>query len=97
VVKNEVKVADTLLSQYLGLYKFDGVDQTVKVYGQNGKMWFHDSSSPVPWLMHFTSDKDFFFTEILNNNHQFTRDTSGNVDGFEIQTREGNFNVKKAE
>jgi len=71
------------------------VDQTVKVYWQNGKLWFHDSSSPVPWLMHFTSDKDFFFTEVLFNNHQFKRNALGNIDGFLIQTKEGAFKVKK--
>jgi hypothetical protein len=62
VIKKEVTVQDSIYKQYIGIYKFDGVDQTVKVYQQNGKLWFHDSSSPVPWLMHFTSDKDFFFS-----------------------------------
>lgn len=95
VVKKEVTIQDSLFKQYTGIYKFDGVDQTVKVYHQNGKLWFHDSSSPVPWLMHFTSDKDFFFREIMFNNHVFARDSTGKVDGFIIQTSDGGFKVKK--
>ena len=95
VIKKEITVQDSIYKQYTGIYKFDGVDQTVKVYQQNGKLWFHDSSSPVPWLMHFTSDKDFFFHEIVFNNHVFARDSTGEVDGFIIQTSEGEFKVKK--
>jgi CubicO group peptidase (beta-lactamase class C family) len=95
VVKTEVKIQDNVFNQYTGVYKFDGVDQTVKVYQQNGKPWFHDSSSPVPWLMHFTSDKDFFFHEIMFNNHVFSRDSAGNVDGFIIQANDGEFKVRK--
>jgi CubicO group peptidase (beta-lactamase class C family) len=95
VLKREVTIQDSLFNQYTGVYKFDGVDQTVKIYHQNGKLWFHDSSSPVPWLMHFTSDKDFFFPEIMFNNHVFARDSTGKVDGFIIQTSEGEFKVKK--
>jgi CubicO group peptidase (beta-lactamase class C family) len=95
VMKTEVNIPDSVFKQYAGVYKFDGVNQTVTVYRQNGKSYFHDSSSPVPWLMHFSSDKDFFFHEIMFNNHVFVRNSTGEVDGFNIQTRDGEFKVKK--
>jgi CubicO group peptidase (beta-lactamase class C family) len=59
VEKKEVLVAPDLRKQYVGVYKFDGVDQTVTIYEKGGRMWFHDSSSPVPWLMHFCTTGDF--------------------------------------
>ena len=96
VVKREVKVADSVLNQYPGRYRFnDQSDQHVDIFWKNGKLWFHDSSSLQPWLMHFTNDTDFFFNEVLFNIHSFTRDKNGKVDGFMIKASDGEFKVKK--
>ena len=96
VVKHEVKVADSLLKTYTGRYKFnDGNDQHVDIYLKGGKLWFHDSSSPTPWLVHFSSDTDFFFYEVLFNTHSFTKNASGKIDGFMIKASDGEFKVKK--
>jgi len=98
VMKREVKVADSVLKTYVGRYKFsDGNEQHVDIYLKNGKLWFHDSSSPVPWLMHFSSDTDFFFYEVLFNIHSFTKNAGGKIDGFMIKASDGEFKVKKVE
>ncbi len=98
VVKKEVKVPDSILNTYCGKYKFnDKSEQSVTVYWKNGQLWFHDSSSPLPWLMHFTSNTDFFFHEITFNTHSFTKDANGKVDGFMIKANDGNFKVKRVE
>jgi len=96
VVKHEVRVADILLKTYTGRYKFsDGNDQHVDIYLKDGKLWFHDSSSPTPWLVHFSSNTDFFFYEVLFNTHSFTKNASGKIDGFMIKASDGEFKVKK--
>ncbi|HZY36115.1 MAG TPA: serine hydrolase domain-containing protein [Mucilaginibacter sp.] len=97
-IKKEVKVADSVLKTYPGKYKFgEGSDQHVDIYLKNGKLWFHDSSSPLPWLMHFVNDTDFFMNEIIFNTHSFTRDKNGKIDGFMIKANDGEFKVKKVE
>jgi hypothetical protein len=96
VVKKEAVVPDSVLKTYCGKYKFrDDLDQTVTVFFKNGHLWFHDSSSPVPWLMHFTNHTDFFFHEVMFNIHSFTKDANGKVDGFMIKASDGSFKVKK--
>ncbi|SHM09937.1 serine hydrolase domain-containing protein [Mucilaginibacter sp. OK098] len=96
VVKKEVIVPDGVLNTYCGKYKFrDDSDQSVTVFWRNGKLWFHDSSSPTPWLMHFSSNTDFFFNEIMFNIHSFMKDTHGNIDSFMIKAQDGSFKVKK--
>jgi len=98
VVKQEVKVADRVLKTYVGRYKFsDSNDQHVDIYLKNGKLWFHDSSSPTPWLMHFVNDTDFFFYEIVFNTHSFTKNAGGKIDGFMIKANDGEFKVKKVD
>jgi CubicO group peptidase (beta-lactamase class C family) len=96
VVKQEINVPDSILNKYIGRYLFrDGFDQHVDIYKQDGKVWFHDSSSPIPWLMHFTSNLDFFFNEVFLNTHSFIKNTNGQVDGFIIKAADGEFKVRK--
>ena len=96
VVKREVKVADSLLDQYVGRYKFnDQSDQHVDIFWKNGKLWFHDSSSPTAWFMHFENNTDFFLNEVIFNTHSFTRDKNRKIDGFMIKARDGEFKVKR--
>jgi len=98
VIKKEIIVPDSTLKKYCGKYKFrDDLDQNVTIFLKDGKLWFHDSSSPVAWLMHFTSKTDFFFHEVLFNTHSFTKNTNGKVDGFMIKASDGSFKVKKVE
>ena len=98
VVKTEVKVPDSLANAYCGKYRFnENSDQTVTIFKKNDKLWFHDSSSPVPWLMHFSNYKDFFFYEIVFNMHSFTMNKSGKIDGFMIKAPDGSFKVKRIE
>jgi CubicO group peptidase (beta-lactamase class C family) len=97
-VKREVRVADSVLKKYTGRYKFnEGNDQHVDIYLKNGRLWFHDSSSPTPWLVHFVNDTDFFFYEVLFNTHSFTKNSSGKIDGFMIKASDGEFKVKRVE
>ena len=80
--------------RYPGTYQFpDGHD--VKIYKENGGFFMKDSNSPVPWQMHFTDDKSFYCEEVFPNNHVFTSDSSGNIDGFVIQFGRGEVKIKK--
>jgi CubicO group peptidase (beta-lactamase class C family) len=98
ILKTEVAVPHTVLNDYVGKYRFrDDGDQYVNIYWKDGKLWFHDTGSPIPWLMHFTTNKDCFFNEVFQNNHEFTRDANGKVDGFIIHASDGSFKVKKVE
>jgi CubicO group peptidase (beta-lactamase class C family) len=96
VTKIEESVPRQVLNDYVGRYRFrDDADQFVDVYWQDSQLWFHDTGSPVPWRMHFTSEKNFFFYEVYQNDHEFTRNAKGKVDGFIIHAADGSFKVKK--
>ncbi len=95
-IKKEIIVSESILKTYCGKYKFNGTPEpTVTVFWKDSKLWFRDSGSPLPWLMHFTNNTDFFFHEVTFNTHSFTKGADGNVDGFTIKTHDGNFNAKK--
>ncbi|WP_295798134.1 serine hydrolase domain-containing protein [Mucilaginibacter sp.] len=96
VLKKEINVPDSITNKYCGKYKFrDDSEQSVTIFKKNGKLWFHDSSSPSPWLMHFSSNTDFFFYEVVFNIHSFTSNPKGIIDGFMIKAPDGSFKVKK--
>jgi len=95
VVKQEVKIPDSLMKKYAGRYKFrEDQDQHVDIYLKNGKLWFN-SGAPVAWQIHFTDIENFFFNEAANVGQSFTKDADGNVDGFMVKTPGGEFKAKR--
>jgi CubicO group peptidase (beta-lactamase class C family) len=87
-------VPEKVTGRYLGTYQFpDGHD--VKVYKENATFFLKDANSPVPWQMHFTDEKSFYCEEVFPNNHVFTLDSSGTVDGFVIQFGRGEMKIKR--
>jgi hypothetical protein len=87
-------VPEKVTKSYLGTYQFpDGHE--VKIYKENANFFMKDSNSPVPWQMHFTDEKSFYCEEVFPNNHVFTSDSSGKVDGFVIQFGRGEVKIKR--
>jgi hypothetical protein len=89
-------VPEKVTDRYLGTYQFpDG--HNVKIYKENAAVFLKDSNSPVPWQMHFTHERSFYCEEVFPNNHVFTSDSSGKVDGFVIQFGRGELKIKKVD
>jgi CubicO group peptidase (beta-lactamase class C family) len=87
-------VPEKAVDRYLGTYQFpDGHE--VRIYKENANFFLKDANSPVPWQMHFTDEKSFYCEEVFPNNHVFTSDSSGKVDGFVIQFGGGALKIKR--
>lgn len=92
-----VKISEVTMNSYVGTYQFPGDASAPKVtiYKENGNLFLKDSRSAVPWQMYFTNEKNFYCQEVFPNNHLFTADNSGKVDGFVIQADGGELKVNR--
>jgi CubicO group peptidase (beta-lactamase class C family) len=89
-----VVVSEKVTDRYLGTYQFpDGHE--VKIYKENLNFFLKDANSQAPWQMHFTDERSFYCEEVFPNNHVFTSDSSGKVDGFVIQFGRGEMKIKR--
>jgi CubicO group peptidase (beta-lactamase class C family) len=89
-----VVIPEKVTNRYPGTYQFpDGHE--VKIYRESANFFMKDSNSTVPWQMHFTDERNFYCEEVFPNNHVFTSDSSGKVDGFVIQFGRGEVKIKK--
>jgi hypothetical protein len=87
-------VPEKVANLYPGTYQFpDGHD--VKIYKENANFYMKDANSPVPWQMHFTNERNFYCEEVFPNNHVFSLDSFGKVDGFVIQFGRGEMKIKR--
>jgi len=82
----EITVPENIMNNYTGLYKFklDG-PSTTEIYKKDGKLFLHDTHSPIPWQMHFTTNTDFYCNPVFPNNHHFATDSTGKVTAFIVQ------------
>ena len=85
-IVKEVSLTAGVFENYTGKYKFK-LDQPsfIRIFEKDGKYFMLDSRGQKPWRMHFTSNTDFYCPEVFPNNHVFTKDASGKVDGFMIK------------
>ena len=77
VLKKEIKVSETILQKYPGVYLFEGIIAEITKNEDSFYYWSDEINSK----MHFTSDKDFFNVEFPTEK-TFVYDASGNVTGF---------------
>lgn len=93
----DTAISDHKMGQYVGQYGFpeDGPPAKIEIYKKDGKLYFKDSRMSDAWQMHFTSPDQFICYEVFPNKHVFTKDTSGKVDGFEIQIEDMRVMVRK--
>lgn len=91
---NPPAIPEKVKDLYPGRYQFpDGRD--VNIYTEKANFYMKDANSPVPWQMHFTDEKNFYCEEVFPNNHVFTFDSFGKVDGFVIQFGRGEMKIKR--
>jgi CubicO group peptidase (beta-lactamase class C family) len=97
-ITNEIALPESAFRNYTGVYKFK-LDEpsTIRVFKRDGKYYMQDSRSSKAWQMHFTSTTDFFCYEVFPNNHTFTKNSSGKVDGFLIKAPTYESRIKKIE
>ncbi|NIJ55222.1 serine hydrolase domain-containing protein [Dyadobacter arcticus] len=93
----DISVSAQEMGKYVGMYGFaeGGSPTKLEIYNKDGKLYLKDSRMPDAWQMHFTSSGQFICYEVFPNNHVFTKDTSGKVDGFEIQIEDMRALVRK--
>jgi hypothetical protein len=87
-------IPERVTNSYLGTYQFpDGHE--VKIYQENSNLFLKDAGSIVPWQMHFTDQNSFYCEEVFPNNHVFTLDDSGKVNGFILKFGRGEMKIKR--
>jgi hypothetical protein len=90
VIKNVIKVPDTILNTYVGKYGLGG--GTIATIKRGDKGLIVNAFGNMDWNIYFTSDTDFFVKE-YRAELRFVMDHSGRVSGF---TANGNL-AKKIE
>jgi predicted alpha/beta superfamily hydrolase len=75
-----VKLPSTVLSKYIGSYKFDS--GTVDVKEEQGNLVAYFNNNRIPFYA--ATEKDFYSTAGFLNVH-FKNDTNGNVTGFQLE------------
>jgi CubicO group peptidase (beta-lactamase class C family) len=89
VMKKEIVLEDSIKSLYIGRYDFSGKPVTITV---NNNIMMLDYMN-LKNRMYFTSNNEFFMTELQGNN-RFITNSAGKVTGFFIN---GNQIVRKVE
>ncbi len=96
VVKKAINLDATLADAYIGSYTWsEAHEQTIRIYKQDGKLMYHNSTASTPREMHFTDNKTFFLVEIPQNSYQFVVDANGNVDYIKGQRNEDEWKLTK--
>lgn len=77
IIKNEIKVPDSILEKYVGIYFFD--DKFATIFKKPNAYYY--SSGGINSIMNFTSQNEFFNEEFAAEK-AFAIDSLGNVVGF---------------
>jgi len=74
----EVKVADAILKQYVGVYQFDAT-HSATITLENGQLQIESQSGGLPKSTLFAKSDNRFLLKVVKAEVEFTRDAGGNV------------------
>jgi len=77
-LQKEVKVANAILQQYVGVYQFD-TTHSATVMLENNQLQIEAKSGGLPKSPLFAESANKFFLKVVKAEFEFKRDTSGNV------------------
>lgn len=87
-IKKTITLKDDILQNYVGKYTLDG--DTISVVKKEDGLWLN---AFIESKMYFTSDIDFYITEIKSD-YKFTKDVHGIIDGFTVNGNKKAMRVK---
>jgi len=80
MTRKVLRLADTILEKYVGTYRPDNGQDSVRISRVNDTLYLEDSRVKEKWPIYFTSPGDFFLLQLRWVNQTFSTNAEGRVD-----------------